>query len=184
MPEEDAEFYEAVGRAIKVHRAERGLGRKRLAELAGVSYPYLSEIENGRKRPSSRALVAIAEGLGLRPHELLETAESLGPSAGSGPPLASWEPAVERHDRAEEPNRRRSWFGERQEAAPAMALRADMLTPTPLVRGEGASAIRAKRARAQDRSRDALISELIGTAEGLGDDDVRRLVDLARRLRR
>ena len=59
---EDPRFYQALGRAVKVHRAQRGIERRDLAERSGVSYPYLSEIENGRKRPSSKALVAIAEG--------------------------------------------------------------------------------------------------------------------------
>src|SRR5258708_30671137 len=45
------DFYEALGRAIKVTRAEQGLERKELARLSGLSYPYLSEIE----RPESRA---------------------------------------------------------------------------------------------------------------------------------
>jgi transcriptional regulator with XRE-family HTH domain len=35
-----------------------------VAEASGLSYPYLSEIENGKKRPSSRALEGIAEALG------------------------------------------------------------------------------------------------------------------------
>jgi len=70
-------FYEALGRAIKVMRAEQGLERKDLAEAAGVSYPYLAEIENGKKRPSSKALLAVAEALGVRPYRLLERAESL-----------------------------------------------------------------------------------------------------------
>jgi len=39
---EDPIFYVALGRAIQVLRTERGLGRRELAELAGLSYPYLS----------------------------------------------------------------------------------------------------------------------------------------------
>src|SRR5262245_17533450 len=74
---EDPRFYEALGRAIKVVRAQRGLGRGRLAELAGLSYPYLSEVENGKKRPSSKALLSIAEALGLPASELLEIAEGI-----------------------------------------------------------------------------------------------------------
>lgn len=69
------DFYLALGRAIKVVRTERGIERKELARQSGLSYPYLSEIEQGKKRPSSESLLAIARGLRLRQSELLERAE-------------------------------------------------------------------------------------------------------------
>jgi transcriptional regulator with XRE-family HTH domain len=71
------DFYEALGRAIKVTRAEQGLERKELARLSGLSYPYLSEIEKGKKRASTEALLPIARALGLRQSELLERTEGL-----------------------------------------------------------------------------------------------------------
>ncbi len=71
------DFYEALGRAIKVARTEQGLERKELARLSGLSYPYLSEIEKGKKRASTEALLPIARALGLRQSELLERAELL-----------------------------------------------------------------------------------------------------------
>jgi len=74
-PSTGPRFYEALGRAIKVLRTERGLSRRDLAERSGVSYPYLSEIENGKKRASSKALLSIADALGVRPSELMGTAE-------------------------------------------------------------------------------------------------------------
>lgn len=72
---QDPRFYSGLGRAIEVLRVDRGLSRKELAEDSGLSYPYVSEIETGRKRPSSRALLAIARALGVRPHELVAAAE-------------------------------------------------------------------------------------------------------------
>lgn len=77
------DFYGALGRAIKVTRTEQGLERKELARLSGLSYPYLSEIEKGKKRASTEALIPIAQALGLRQSELLDRAERLlerGPS--------------------------------------------------------------------------------------------------------
>jgi transcriptional regulator with XRE-family HTH domain len=74
---EDPRFYEALGRAIKVVRAQRGLSRGRLAELADLSYPYLSEVENGKKRPSSKALLQLADALALPASELLGIAEGI-----------------------------------------------------------------------------------------------------------
>lgn len=79
VPEGKAQW-EAVGRAIKVERTARGWDRRELAERAGLSYPYVSEIENGSKRASSRALFAIAEALGMRSWELLERADSFDPA--------------------------------------------------------------------------------------------------------
>jgi len=69
------DLYQALGRAIKLVRTESGTERKELARLSGLSYPYLSEIEQGKKRPSSESLLAIARALGLRQSELLERAE-------------------------------------------------------------------------------------------------------------
>src|SRR6266545_2322629 len=85
----DRAFFEALGRAIKVLRAERGLERKELAEASGVSYPYLSEIENGKKQPSSKAVLALAEALGVAPSDLLAMAEQRAGSSGPPPPPAS-----------------------------------------------------------------------------------------------
>src|SRR2546425_13011432 len=79
------DFYQALGRAIKVTRAEQGLERKELARRSGLSYPYLSEIEKGKKRASTEALLPIARALGLRQSELLERAEGLLERDLSGP---------------------------------------------------------------------------------------------------
>src|SRR2546427_7643833 len=71
------DFYAALGRAIRVTRTEQGLERKELARRSGLSYPYLSEIEKGKKRASTEALLPVAQALGLRQSELLERAERL-----------------------------------------------------------------------------------------------------------
>jgi len=109
---EDAGFADALGHAVKVERTARGIGRKDLAARAGLSYPYLSEIENGSKRASSKALIAIARALDLAPSDLLRLAEGW---AGSAPRVAE-EPAG-MYQRARVvaspvmgPPERRSWF--------------------------------------------------------------------------
>jgi transcriptional regulator with XRE-family HTH domain len=56
---------EAVGREL---RAERQTQRRTLAEVAGdagVSTQYLSEVERGRKEPSSEVIEAVGGALGL-----------------------------------------------------------------------------------------------------------------------
>ncbi len=52
-----------LGRAVELRRTELGLKRRELAERARLSYPYISEIENGVKEPSAKALRQIAEAL-------------------------------------------------------------------------------------------------------------------------
>lgn len=75
-----------LGRAIQVRRAELGLKRKDLAQQASLSYPYLSEIENGSKAPSAKALAQLAEALQLSPADLLAFAETMpvAPPAARG----------------------------------------------------------------------------------------------------
>lgn len=77
MGSETTDFARRIGRAIKVERVTRGLSRREFADLTDLSYPYLSEIENGRKFPTSATLEKIALALDLRPSALLAAAEML-----------------------------------------------------------------------------------------------------------
>lgn len=76
MSPDDGESRKALGHAIRVLRIAKGLNRKALAEGAGVSYPYLSEIEGGKKSPSAKVLKALADELGIAVHRLMEMAET------------------------------------------------------------------------------------------------------------
>ena len=49
--------------ALKILRKYRGLTQKELADAAGLSRPYLTEIERGNKDGSIRAIKALAEAL-------------------------------------------------------------------------------------------------------------------------
>ena len=68
-----------IGGAIRRRRLELGLTRKELSARAGLSYSYLSEIENGAKRPSSARLESLAGALGMRASAVLALAESPDP---------------------------------------------------------------------------------------------------------
>ncbi|GAW48142.1 MULTISPECIES: helix-turn-helix domain-containing protein [unclassified Nocardioides] len=57
---------EAVGRELREERRTAGRTLADVAGAAGVSTQYLSEIERGRKEPSSEVLGAVAGALGLR----------------------------------------------------------------------------------------------------------------------
>jgi transcriptional regulator with XRE-family HTH domain len=52
-----------IGSFIRQQRAVARLSLRRLSELAGVSNPYLSQIERGLRRPSARILQQLARAL-------------------------------------------------------------------------------------------------------------------------
>jgi transcriptional regulator with XRE-family HTH domain len=66
---------QGLGRAIAVQRVHLGLKRKDLAQRAELSYPYISELENGGKEPSAKALRQIADALELSVGELIAMGE-------------------------------------------------------------------------------------------------------------
>jgi transcriptional regulator with XRE-family HTH domain len=68
---------EYFGRALASARSERGLKRMQLKDRSGLSYPYISEIENGGKYPSQRAIQSLAEALEMTPSELVARAEQI-----------------------------------------------------------------------------------------------------------
>ena len=72
---------ERLGRAIASRRAALGMKRKDLALAAGLSYPYIAELENGTKSPSARALSALSDALELSPAALLAQSDTLPASA-------------------------------------------------------------------------------------------------------
>lgn len=59
------EIVAAKDNAIKILRKYRGFTQAELAEKAGISRPYLTEIETGKKDGSVRAIKSIAEALGV-----------------------------------------------------------------------------------------------------------------------
>lgn len=63
---------QVIGSVFRRLRRERGITLRELAESAQVSVPYLSEIERGRKEPSSEILAAICRAFGLDLADLLD----------------------------------------------------------------------------------------------------------------
>ena len=79
---------EALGVALRKVRDERGERLVDVAERAGISTQYLSEIERGRKEPSSEMIAAVSGALGRDLAAILtEVATSLSPSRAAGPEL-------------------------------------------------------------------------------------------------
>lgn len=62
---------EALGRSLRTTREEQGARLVDVAERAGISPQYLSEIERGRKEPSSEMIAAVTGALGVDLDDLL-----------------------------------------------------------------------------------------------------------------
>jgi transcriptional regulator with XRE-family HTH domain len=74
-PEQEREpeplWREVLGPRLRAAREERGGRLVDVAEKAGISPQYLSEIERGRKEPSSEMIAAVTGALGLGLDDLL-----------------------------------------------------------------------------------------------------------------
>lgn len=66
---------EILSRNIKFARKRQGLSQAKLAELVGISVPFVGEIEIGRKTPSLETLEKLSRALRLEPYELLRDLE-------------------------------------------------------------------------------------------------------------
>jgi transcriptional regulator with XRE-family HTH domain len=163
---QDPRFVPSIGRTIKVLRTDRGLDRKDLAEEVGISYSYLTEIENGNKPPSSTVLAAIAAALDVQLHELIAGAEERVQRE------ALREEELMPSSDARRVNQLRTyagtWADPPQDSAPSL--------PGPAYRRG-----RPPRPRAPEAS---TLWELQDLLERLSPEDVQRVLDLARRLAR
>ena len=72
-----------LGARLRARRTQAGLQMAELAERAGVSQAYLSDIERGRKVPNPRTLDALAVGVGTSAVALLR---GVYPWGNSEPP--------------------------------------------------------------------------------------------------
>lgn len=63
------------GDRIKRLRNQKGLKLSELAERSGLSEGYISNVENGNKRPTETVVVRIARALGLGIEEELKQAQ-------------------------------------------------------------------------------------------------------------
>ena len=63
MTNEPGDRWSDLGAFIREQRGTARLSLRRLSELAGISNPYLSQIERGLRRPSAEILQQIAKAL-------------------------------------------------------------------------------------------------------------------------
>ena len=63
-----------VGAFIRQQRERSAISLRKLAERAGISNPYLSQIERGLRKPSAEILKSIARALSISAETLFERA--------------------------------------------------------------------------------------------------------------
>jgi transcriptional regulator with XRE-family HTH domain len=68
-----------LGDVIRRQRELAELPLRQLAAMAGISNPYLSQIERGLRAPSDQVLEGIAQALNLSADALYDQAEALSP---------------------------------------------------------------------------------------------------------
>ena len=75
---------ESLGDYLKEQRIAARLSLRQLAEQAGVSNPYLSQIERGLRKPSADVLQQIAKALRISAEQLYIRAGIISPEDGVG----------------------------------------------------------------------------------------------------
>jgi transcriptional regulator with XRE-family HTH domain len=68
---------QAFGTFIRTLRERRGFKQAELAELSGVSTPYISQVELGKRIPTIKVCLQLAEALNYDPRDLLLQAMAL-----------------------------------------------------------------------------------------------------------
>jgi transcriptional regulator with XRE-family HTH domain len=75
---------ESLGDSLREQRMSSRLSVRQLAEQAGVSNPYLSQIERGLRRPSAEVLQQLAKALRISAEQLYLRAGIVSPDEGVG----------------------------------------------------------------------------------------------------
>ena len=60
---------------VKYYRNKIGLTQEKLSELTGISSDYLSEIERGKRTPSFKRIILIADALQIEVYKLFKKVE-------------------------------------------------------------------------------------------------------------
>lgn len=79
MAQKQPDPYATLGEFIKRQRELSQLSLRQLADICGISNPYLSQIERGLRTPSSMILQSLAKGLRISAETLYTQAGILDP---------------------------------------------------------------------------------------------------------
>lgn len=172
---EDAALRRSLARAITAIRVRRGMSRSELAEASGIAVDDLSQIEDGKRLPSSSRFSRLASALGVTAADLVAAAEvGTRPKEPESAPPPQPEPVA-----AKPPGRSGRSFlmplmGGEWEAVPG----ADPTEQPPQPPNEEAEVV--SQEAAEDRT--VVLGELMLAIATLSTEDLRRLLDLARDL--
>src|SRR5580700_154945 len=76
----------AIGRQLRARRTAAGRTVASVAADAGLSVPYIANLENGRGNPTTTALARLAEALGMKLVITLEPGEESQPARTAAAP--------------------------------------------------------------------------------------------------
>ena len=170
---EDAALRRSLARAITAIRVRRGMSRSDLAEASGIAVDDLSQIEDGRRLPSSSRFSRLASALGVTAADLVAAAE-----AGTRPKEPESVPPPQPEPVAAKPRGRsgRSFvmplMGGEWEATPG----ADPTEQPP----QDAPEAPIDQPLSQEEDRTVILGELMLAIATLSTEDLRRLLELAR----
>ena len=98
-----------LGEFIRRQRELQELSMRQLADLVGISNPYLSQIERGLREPSEKVLDAIAQNLQLSADALDEHGGRRREDAERGTKSRPWRPRSARTRSSRPASGRRCW---------------------------------------------------------------------------
>ncbi len=65
-------FIDAFGKHLRKLREERSLSQEELANRSGIAFSQIGRFERGVRSPTLSTLESLANGLGVKPKELLD----------------------------------------------------------------------------------------------------------------
>jgi XRE family aerobic/anaerobic benzoate catabolism transcriptional regulator len=74
-PESETGFLEALGQRVRTTRALRGMSRKVLAKVSGISERYIAQLESGKGNVSIVLLRRVSHAMGAHLEDLIPTGE-------------------------------------------------------------------------------------------------------------
>ena len=91
----EADFLEQLGQRVRTMRALRGMSRKVLAKVSGISERYIAQLESGKGNVSIVLLRRVSHAMGAHLEDLIPTTDPApdwpvrhraGPAVGALPP--------------------------------------------------------------------------------------------------
>src|SRR3954451_14756390 len=79
-PDSEADFLEQLGQRVRTMRALRGMSRKVLARVSGISERYIAQLEGGKGNVSIVLLRRVSHAMGAHLEDLIP----------AGEPVADW----------------------------------------------------------------------------------------------